>query len=488
MNNEAVRQYYNPTQFLAPVLEPVYIDASLFATLQKDGRVAEHIAINSRVAEKSLFEYCVSIATTNHSPPTYQAHVEATSSKVNNVVNPPKRVTIFGRIASDLDARFSKSDLKSKAEKAANDFLDAMAPDSQTDAATAVGCFDISMREIFAVIDKFKSSTLAPGIQNEISASLQKMAAEKFLATGSSVNSATVKKVKAILELADRATVEQLDSTATSTRRAMANQVLKTFQEQLFANLQIQAEQIVKDLLAAADPESRTTIATASKAFENKMITISAQKEHLKDHDLYKDFAKNINRSLNRGANVVYSADVNKDNMADWKAKSKKLAEETGAVVDETYPKDIWTPQKMLSAQLRWMKEKDFSNQVKASIKEVFPKRYEWIATTNVKTADDLIDVTNINIKSLKQSFRKKCITEDDQKIAKHIQENRRDLTLLLMAVDSRKITIHTGLNSITIAVNKYLESNVTELDLAIGGMFLDHIKNMEQRELMIYS
>ena len=56
------------------------------------------------------------------------------------------------------------------------------------------------------------------------------------------------------------------------------------------------------------------------------MKTISDQRKHLKDHDLYKDFAKKINTSLNRGANVVYSTDVDKGNLADWKGKSKKLS------------------------------------------------------------------------------------------------------------------------------------------------------------------
>lgn len=174
-------------------------------------------------------------------------------------------------------------------------------------------------------MEKFKASTLAPGIKNEISASLQKMAAEKFPISCSSVNSATVEKVRAILELADRSTVGQPDSTATSTRRAVANQVLKTFQEQLFADLKIQAEQITNDLLTAADPGSKTSIAAASKVFEEKMKAISEQRKLLKDHDLYNDFATNIqNSSSNESAKVFYS-DINQKNMADWKAKNKNL-------------------------------------------------------------------------------------------------------------------------------------------------------------------
>ena len=483
MNNEAVRQYYNP----APTLTPIYIEAGLLATLQKEERLAEHIAVSSRTAEKSLLEHCVSIATIHHSPPTYQAHVEATSSTVNTVVNPPKRVTIFERIATDLDARFSKSDLKSKAEKATSDFLNAMALDSQTDTATAVGCFDISMREIFAVIDNFKASTLGPGIKKEIFASLQKLVAEKFLSSGASVNSATVEKVKAILDVADQSTAGQPDSTATPTSRTMANQILKILQEKLFANLENQAEQMIKDLLAAADPESRTTITTASKVFDNKMKAISAQREHLKNHDLHKDFAKNINTSLNRGANV-YSADVAKGNLADWKAKSKKLSEETGTVADETYPKDIYTAQQRLSLQLGWMKEEDFSNQIKASIKQIFPKRYEFIVTTEIGNTKGVNNITAFSINRLKKDLQKKCIAKDNQEITKQIQKNRKNLTLLLMADDGRRINVNEDINSLTIAVNKYLESNETELDFAIAGMFLDHIKNMEQRELMKYS
>ena len=134
------------------------------------------------------------------------------------------------------------------------------------------------------------------------------------------------------------------------------------------------------------------------------------------------------------------------------------------------------------------MKEKDFSNQIKASIKEVFPKRYELIVSTDIGKTMGVNNITTFNIKRLKEEFRKKCIAKDDQKIAKHIQENRKDLAQLLMADDSRELIVHTGLNSNTIAVNKYLESNETELDLTIGGMFLDYITNMEQRGLMGYS
>ena len=106
----------------------------------------------------------------------------------------------------------------------------------------------------------------------------------------------------------------------------------------------------------------------------------------------------------------------------------------------------------------------------------------------DIKKTIGVNNITTFNIERLKEEFRKKCIAKDDQKVAKHIQENRKDLAQLLMADDSRKIIVYTGFNSNTIAVNKYLESNETELDLAIGGMFLDHIKNMEQRGLMVYS
>lgn len=118
MNNEAVTRYYSPVQ----PLTPIYIDASLFATLQKEGRVAEYIAVNSRTAEKSLLENSVSIATVNHSPPAYQPRLETTSPVGTNVVNTTKRVNLFGRVAADIDARFSKSDLKLKAENAASVF------------------------------------------------------------------------------------------------------------------------------------------------------------------------------------------------------------------------------------------------------------------------------------------------------------------------------------------------------------------------------
>lgn len=498
MNNEAVSRHYDPAQ----TLTPIYIEAGLFATLQKEGRVAEHISVNSRAAEKSLLEHCVSIATINHSPPAYQPRAEATSSVVTNVVNPSKRATIFGRIASDLDARFSKSDLKSKAEKAAGDFLDAMAPDSQTDAATAVGCFDISMREIFAVIDNFKASTLAPGIKNEISASLKKMAAKKFLHSGSSVNSATVEKAKAILELADQGTVGQPDSTATSTSRAVANQVLKIFQEQLFYNLKIQTKKITNDLLAAAEPKSKTTIAAASKVFEEKMKAISEQREHLKNHDLYKDFAKNIETSSNEEAGVIYHADVKKDNMADWKAKSKKLAEENGAPVAENYPKDILTPQVILSKQLAWMKGNDFSNKIKASIKEVFPQRYERIIRTEedkitlsrstaiqtyaskiVEAHAETIEATDTLLGNFINICKESCKEYGEEYIAKTIQGNRAYYTQILMTNEN---TIVTSKNPtrLKIGVEKYLEKHNTNLSLAVCGMILDHLELVQKQDL----
>lgn len=166
-------------------------------------------------------------------------------------------------------------------------------------------------------------------------------------------------------------------------------------------------------------------------------------------------------------------------------SKKQKLAEENIADVNENYPKDIWTPLTVLSKQLRWMKEEDFSNQIKDSIKEVFPKRYECMVTSNAKIAKDLIGLTNISIESLKESLRKKCLAKDDYTIAEHIQKNRKGLALLLMADNHREFSINTNPNPITTAVNRYLESNETELDLAIGGMIFDPIKDMQQRKLL---
>jgi hypothetical protein len=481
MNNEAVREYYNPAQFLAPVLEPVYIDASLFATLQKEGRVAEHIAVNSRSGGNSLFEYCVSIATVNHSLPTYQDHVQTTASKVNSIVTPPKPLGFFERIALDLDARFSKPDLKSKAEKAASDFLDAMAPDSKTDAATAVGCFDISIREILSGLDKFKASALAGGIEKEILWTFQKMAAKRFSESDSSVNSVAVEKVKAILEIVGQGISGLPGSTVNPISRSMANIVLDIFQKQLFANLNIQTKKITRDLMAAAEPGSTTKLAVASKVFEEKMKTIFSQKEHLKDHQLYKDFTKDIRESSNQECTDIFWADVKKGNIADWKAKSRKLAEENIAVFSETYPKDMLTPQAIFSKQLRWMKEEDFSNQIKASIKEVFPKRYELLVTTKSDDAQGVVDETKRIIQNFKQCLKNNCKDKNEKTIAEQIQKNRKELTKFLKAGDDTVWTLHTGSKCVKIAINKYLESNETELDLAVSAMLLDHIKNMLQ-------
>lgn len=481
MNNEAVSHYYIPTQFLAPALEPVYIDASLFATLQKEKRVAQHIAVNSRLGGNSLFEYCVSIATVNHSLPTYQDHVQATSSKVSNIVTPPKPFGIFERIGLDLDARFSKSELKSKAEKAASDFLDAMAPYSKTDAATAVGCFDISMREIAAALDKFKASALASGIEKEIYVALQKMAAERFSESGSSVNSASVEKVKAILALVDQGISGQPDSTATRISCAVAGKVLEIFQEQLFANLNIQTIKITRDLMAAAEPGSTTTLATASKVFEEKMTTIFSQREHLKGHIRYEDFVENIRTSSNQECSDIFWEDVKKGNIADWKAKSRKLAEENTAVGSETYPKEIWTPQAIYSKQLKWIKKEDFSNQIKASIKEVFPKRYELLVTEKADDARGVADETKRIIQNFKQCLKNNCTRKNEKAIAEQVQQERKELAKFLKAGDNTNWILHSGSKCVTIAINKYLESNETELDLAISGMLLDHIKNMLQ-------
>lgn len=482
MDNNGVRQYYNPAQFSAPVLEPVYIDASLFATLQKEGRVAQYIAVNSRSFANSFFEYCVSIATVDHSLPTYQDHVHATSPKATSIVTPPKPFGLFERVGLDLEARFAKTDLKSKAEKAASDFLDAMAPDSKTDAATAVGCFDISMRRIITELGKFKTSALASGIENEICVALPKMATKRFSKAGLSINPVEIDKVKAILALLDQDISVQSGSTVTSIGRSIADVVLEIFQEQLFANLNVQSRKITRELMAATEPGSDTTLAAASKVYEQKMKTIFSQKEHLKGYKLYEDFAKNIGASLNQECTDIFWSDVKKGNIADWKYKSRKLArEKDSVVVSETYPENVRAPQSIFSIQLRWMKEEDFSNQIKASIKEIFPRRYELLVTAKSNDAQDVVDETSRIIQNFKQCLKSNCKDKTENIIAEQIQQKRKELAKLLKANDDSSWTLGTGNKCVRIAINIYLEKNESELDLAVTGMFLDHVQDMLQ-------
>jgi hypothetical protein len=401
-------------------------------------------------------------------------------AKDNQHCDSPKPFGVFERVGLDLEARFAKSELKSKAEKAASDFLDAMAPDSKTDAATAVGCFDISMRQVLTGLDKFKASALASGIEKEICAALQKMAVKRFLKAGSSVNSVEIDRVKAILALLDQDISVQPDSTAARIGRSMADVVLEIFQEKLFANLNVQSKKITRDLMAATEPGSDTMLAAASKVYEQKMKTIFSQKEHLKGYKLYEDFAKNIGASLNQECTDIFWADVKKGNIADWKYKSRKLArEKDSVVVSETYPEDIRAPQSIFSTQLGWMKEEDFSNQIKAGIKEVFPSRYELLVTSKADNAQDVADETERIIQKFKQCLNNNCKEGNEQTIAQLIQKQRKELAKHLKANDNTVWSLHTGSKCVTIAINKYLETNQTELDLAVSGLILDHIKNM---------
>lgn len=424
-------------------------------------------------------------ATINHTPPVYQPPSDAKLSVTNTVRNLSKPVMILERIASDIDARFSKSELTAKAQKATTEFLDALAPESTADVNSAVQRFQNSMNEISARIEKFQTSSLSAGVELNISNTIYKMAAQKFSETDLQVKPARISKVRQALELANEHDAGTTGSLAGKACKHIADQTLKIFQEAFFANLKTRTKQITSDLLAAAEPGSTITIADATKVFSKQMTAISNHREHFKDHDLYNDFVDNIKAASNAASSAIYYADEEKANMADWKAKSRKLAEENSVPVDETYPKDILTPKSILAKQLRWMKEEDFSNQVKASIKEVFPRRYEWIVTVNVKNAKDITDVTKLSIESLKQSLLKICIGKDEQEISKFIQKQRKDLAQLLMAGDNRLININSGPNAITDAIHGYLKNNDTELDLAIGGMIIDHIKDMQQRKII---
>jgi hypothetical protein len=90
MNYDAASRYPSPAQ----ILTPIYIEAGLFATLQKEGRVAEYIALNSRPSEKSILENFASIATANHSPPAPLANAEATLSGAESIINSSKHVPV----------------------------------------------------------------------------------------------------------------------------------------------------------------------------------------------------------------------------------------------------------------------------------------------------------------------------------------------------------------------------------------------------------
>lgn len=163
------------------------------------------------------------------------------------------------------------------------------------------------------------------------------------------------------------------------------------------------------------------------------------------------------------------------------------MKEEKLVFEDETGPKDNLTPKSILAKQMRWMKEEDFSNQVKASIKEVFHERYEWIVTADGKNPQRIIDLTKLCMESVKKNLLKMCIGKDQQEISKFIQKNRKDLARLLISGRRYQIQVNCSFKAITDAINDYAKDNDTELDLAIGGMIMDHLEAMREDDMAVF-
>lgn len=192
---------------------------------------------------------------------------------------------------------------------------------------------------------------------------------------------------------------------------------------------------------------------------------------------------KKINKASGQEAISVYFAEVYKYNMADWKEKSNNLAKNNLASVDETYPKNIRTPQEIVNTQLRWMKEKEFSNQIEEAITQIFQKRYTHVVANQESEGPDLntIQVTSNLIKKLKTALRDNCKSRNDEEIATEIQSNRDSYQKLLIADNNECIVTTSDPSRHEKAVNKFLEDNQGSLDLALCGMILDHLRSMKE-------
>lgn len=498
MNNEAAIRRVSPAQTLIPV----YIPPEVFAVLQKDDKVFEYVALNSRSSEKSLFEnfkltaivyysppgYPMRsdpIAPTNHSPPSYQKHSEPEPLVVNNNKNSSKGITVFERVALDFDARFSKSELKSKAEKAANEFLDALAPGSTADIDSAVHKFRTSTNEISARFEKFKTSSLAAGIESDISNAMSQIAVKKFIGTGSKVDAACIQNVQKALALINKSETETPDLLEDQACKHIANQTLKIFQEQLFINLKIGAKKATNDLLSASKPGSKTSIERASIDFNEKMIMIFDQKVHVQDSEVYESFESEIKKSVNGIATDIFNADLKKNNKADWIMTKMNLGKENNDVQDRKFSGDIQCASTRLKIQLRWMNEQDFLENVERGIKGCFNGRFEKRMVGS--SLERINKNTETIIKELKLSITLNCPRKNEQEIASEVQINRERFAKLLLAGDNKSYTLpeKCSLNFFKTAVENYLNNNTTELDLAISGLVIDHLKNVEVRGLL---
>jgi hypothetical protein len=101
------------------------------------------------------------------------------------------------------------------------------------------------------------------------------------------------------------------------------------------------------------------------------------------------------------------------------------------------------------------------------------------LVTSKADNAQDVADETERIIQKFKQCLNNNCKEGNEQTIAQLIQKQRKELAKHLKANDNTVWSLHTGSKCVTIAINKYLETNQTELDLAVSGLILDHIKNM---------
>ncbi|MDB5760864.1 MAG: hypothetical protein JWM30_4153 [Burkholderia sp.] len=396
MNNEAALRYVSPAQ----TLTPIFIPSELFAALQKEGKIFEHISLSSRSSERSLLENNESIATVqhnppvyqtisepiaiiNHTPPIYQTYSEPQPLVVNTVKNSSKRATVFDRVASDIDARFSKPELKSKAQKATNEFLDAMAPRSAADIDSSVHKFRNSMNEISARFEKFKTSSLSAGIELDIGNTISQVAAKKFTGTNSQAGAACIQNVQKVLALLDKPETETPDPFVDQVCKHLANQTLKIFQEHLFTNLKIQAGEAMKDLLSASKPGSETSITSASIVFNKAMKIISDQRVHLQGHESYENFGSEIAKAANSAATKIFWNDVKKNNKADWIMIRKNLGKEYEDTQDDNFPKDIRCASARLKTQLEWMNEQDFLEHVEGGIQGCIERRLEIYMVAN---------------------------------------------------------------------------------------------------------
>lgn len=498
MKNEAAVRYASPVQ----TLTPIYIPSDKFAALQKEGKVFEYIALSSRSSERRILENNESIATVhynppayqtlfepiatiNHTPPIYQTHSEPQPLVVNTVKNSSKRATVFDRVASDIDARFSKSELKSKAQKATNEFLDAMAPGSTADIDSAVHKFRNSMNEISARLEKFKTSSLSAGIESDIGNAISEVAAKKLNGTGAQVDAACIQNIQKVLALLEKPEIETPAPFAEQACKHLANQTLKIFQEQLFTNLKIQAREATNDLLSASKPGSETSIKRASIVFNEEMKIIFDQSVHLQDHESYPNFGSEIAKAINSAATKIFWNDVKKNNKADWIMIKTNLGKEYKDAQDGNFPKDIRCASARLKTQLEWMNEQDFLEYVEGGIQGCIERRFEMymVATSQVEIKKN----TDMAIKNLKESIRSNCPMNSEQEIADNILENREHFTKLLMAGDKKSYRLPEGceLKFFKNAVENYLKSNTTTLDLAISGLVIDHLEKVEKKELL---